>query len=371
MGLLIGPLLASTLVKHRIAKRRKQFEAALPDALGLIASSLTAGHTFLRAIQMMCEESPPPLSEEFSRLVSETRLGDPVVDALDRMAQRLQIRDLDWVVQAIRIQQQVGGRLADLLHTLADFIRAREEVRREVAVLTAEGRISAWVLTALAPFMAFAINFVSPDYMKPMFQRRRADRAHRHGGDGGHGLVHHLPHDKDRGIAMDLMILLPVFLAIAGATAVAVGLTRARPAGDVGKYLQDLDENVTFTDEFERKLQDPFIVRVVRPLGTGLASSVGRLTPRNYLDQTHRKLLLAGLTGTMRAEEFVVGQLAATAACTLGADHVHRLRPPVGPGRPAVPDHGPAHRPPPARLVAGPQGTGASGGDPEGPPRHP
>ncbi|MEA2900885.1 MAG: pilus assembly protein CpaF [Actinomycetota bacterium] len=169
VGLLIGPLLASTLVKHRIAKRRKQFEAALPDALGLIASSLTAGHTFLRAIQMMCEESPPPLSEEFSRLVSETRLGDPVVDALDRMAQRLQIRDLDWVVQAIRIQQQVGGRLADLLHTLADFIRAREEVRREVAVLTAEGRISAWVLTALAPFMAFAINFVSPDYMKPMF----------------------------------------------------------------------------------------------------------------------------------------------------------------------------------------------------------
>ena len=169
VGLFIGPLLASVMVKHRIAKRRKQFEAALPDALGLIASSLTAGHTFLRAIQMMCEESPPPLSEEFSRLVSETRLGDPVVDALDRMAQRLQIRDLDWVVQAIRIQQQVGGRLADLLHTLADFIRAREEVRREVAVLTAEGRISAWVLTALAPFMAFAINFVSPDYMKPMF----------------------------------------------------------------------------------------------------------------------------------------------------------------------------------------------------------
>ncbi len=168
-GALMGPLVASVVVKQRIARRKKAFEAALPDALGLIASSLSAGHTFLRAIQMMCEESPPPLSEEFSRLVSETRLGDPVVDALDRMAKRLEIRDLDWVVQAIRIQQQVGGRLADLLHTLADFIRAREEVRREVAVLTAEGRISAWVLTALAPFMLFAINFVSPEYMKPMF----------------------------------------------------------------------------------------------------------------------------------------------------------------------------------------------------------
>ncbi len=169
LGAALGPLFSSVIVKRRISKRRKAFEAALPDALGLIASSLSAGHTFLRSIQMMCEEAPPPLSEEFSRLVSETRLGDPVVDALDRMAKRLQIRDLDWVVQAIRIQQSVGGKLADLLHTLADFIRAREEVRREVNVLTAEGRISAWVLSAMAPFMLFAINFVSPEYMEPMY----------------------------------------------------------------------------------------------------------------------------------------------------------------------------------------------------------
>ena len=126
-------------------------------------------HTFLRAIQVMTEEAEPPLAEEFSRVVAETRLGDPVVDALGRMAKRLDVRDLDWVVQAIRIQQTVGGRLADLLHTLADFIRAREEVRRDVAVLTAEGRISAYVLTALAPFMFLAIQVISPGYMKPMF----------------------------------------------------------------------------------------------------------------------------------------------------------------------------------------------------------
>jgi tight adherence protein B len=169
-GLAIGPLGAATFVRYRIARRRKAFEAALPDALTLIASSLSAGHTFLRAIQMMTEEADPPMSEEFGRLVAETRLGDPVVDALARMAKRLEIRDLDWVVQAIRIQQTVGGRLADLLHTLADFIRAREEVRRDVAVLTAEGRISAWVLTALAPLIFLAINVLSPDYMKPMYQ---------------------------------------------------------------------------------------------------------------------------------------------------------------------------------------------------------
>ncbi|MDQ4097382.1 MAG: type II secretion system F family protein [Actinomycetota bacterium] len=168
-GLALGPLVASVLVRRRIAKRKRDFEEALPDALSLIASSLSAGHTFLRSIQMMCEESEPPLSEEFARVVNETRLGDPVVEALARMARRLEIRDLDWVVQAIRIQQSVGGRLADLLHTLADFIRARDEVRREVKVLTAEGRLSAWILAALAPFMLLAVQVINPDYMKPMY----------------------------------------------------------------------------------------------------------------------------------------------------------------------------------------------------------
>jgi len=169
-GTAVSPLVASMVLKRRITKRRKAFETALPEALTLVASSLSAGHTFLRAIQMMCEEAPEPVAEEFSRLVSETRLGYPVVDALARMAARLGIRDLDWVVQAIRIQQQVGGKLADLLHILADFIRARDEVRREIQVLTAEGRISAWVLTGLAPFMLLAIQFLNPGYMSPMFR---------------------------------------------------------------------------------------------------------------------------------------------------------------------------------------------------------
>jgi tight adherence protein B len=119
---------------------------------------------------MMCEEAPPPLSEEFARVVHETRLGDPLVDALARMAQRLDIRDVDWVVQAIRIQQTVGGKLADLLHTLADFIRAREEIRREIDVLTAEGKISAYVLGALPIGLGFFIQVSNPGYLDPMFQ---------------------------------------------------------------------------------------------------------------------------------------------------------------------------------------------------------
>ena len=155
--------------KIRIQRRRRAFEAQLPEALSLIASSLSAGHTFLRAIQMMTEEAEPPLSEEFARVVYETRLGDPIVDALDRMAARLGVRDLQWIVQAIRIQQTVGGKLADLLHTLADFIRGREEVRREINVLTAEGRISAWVLGAMPIALLFAIQVINPGYAEPLF----------------------------------------------------------------------------------------------------------------------------------------------------------------------------------------------------------
>jgi len=169
VGLAVGPLGGVAFLKQKVTARRRAFSAQLPDALSLIASSLSAGHTFLRAIQMMCEESEPPLAEEFERVVSETRLGDSVVDAMDRMAARLQLRDLQWVVQAIRIQQTVGGKLADLLHTLADFIRAREEVRREVMVLTAEGRISAWVLGALPVFLLLVIQVIDPGYMKPMY----------------------------------------------------------------------------------------------------------------------------------------------------------------------------------------------------------
>ena len=168
MGAMAMPPLAALVLRFRVARRRKRLEAQLPDALALVASSLSAGHTFLRAIQLMCEEAGPPLSEEFSQIVAETRLGDPTVVALERMAARLQIRDIDIVVQAIRIQQTIGGRLADLLHTLADFIRSRGEVRREVNVLTAEGRMSAYVLAGLVPFLFGVLELLNPTYVEPL-----------------------------------------------------------------------------------------------------------------------------------------------------------------------------------------------------------
>jgi tight adherence protein B len=167
--LVLSPIGGRIFVSQKVAARKKAFEKQFPEALSLIAGSLNAGHTFLRAIQMMTEEAEPPISEEFARVVYETRLGDPLVDALERMATRLDIRDMEWVVQAIRVQQTVGGKLADLLHTLADFIRAREEVRREVAALTAEGRISAYVLGAMPPVLLVAFTIMDKSYMAPIY----------------------------------------------------------------------------------------------------------------------------------------------------------------------------------------------------------
>jgi tight adherence protein B len=168
--LLVTPAATVWLVSLRAARRAERFCAQLPDALGLIASSLTAGHTFLRSIQLMAEEFDDPIGQEFSRVVAEAQLGAPLVDALERMGTRLKLRDVDWMVQAIRIQQSVGGQLAALLDTLADFMRAREEVRREVKVLTAEGRISAWVLGAMPVFLFVAVQVVNPGYLDPMLR---------------------------------------------------------------------------------------------------------------------------------------------------------------------------------------------------------
>ena len=168
--LAIAPVAGAAFITRRATARAAALEAQLPDALSVVAGSLAAGHTFLRSLQLLCEEATPPLSDELARVVRETQLGTPVVDALDAMAHRVGVADLRWIVQAIRVQQEVGGKLADLLHTLADFMRAREEVRREVRALTAEGRLSAWVLGALPVVLIVAIRVVNPSYLDPMLR---------------------------------------------------------------------------------------------------------------------------------------------------------------------------------------------------------
>jgi tight adherence protein B len=156
------------LPKSRSAKRVKRLQAQLPDALSLMAAAVEGGQTFQRAIDMYRHDARAPLSDELDRVMAEVVVGSDLVLALQNMAERSGVEDLKWAVEAVRIQQSTGGRLAPILHTLADFMRTRQEVRREVQTLSAEGRISGYVLFAIPLFLAFALEAQDPNYLTPM-----------------------------------------------------------------------------------------------------------------------------------------------------------------------------------------------------------
>ncbi|HZU71665.1 MAG TPA: type II secretion system F family protein [Acidimicrobiales bacterium] len=169
MGLVGAALGARRWPSIRAGRRARQLEAQLPAAFSLWASSMAAGHTFLRSVQMLREECRPPLAEELDRVVAETMLGQELVDALGHMADRYDIADLRWAVQAVRVQRITGGKLSEILHTLAGFMLTRQEVRREVQVLSAEGRISAYVLVCLPVVLGLVMQVVDPAYLRPFF----------------------------------------------------------------------------------------------------------------------------------------------------------------------------------------------------------
>ena len=140
----------------------------LPDALALMAASVEGGQTFQRSIDMYRRDARPPLSQELDRVMAEVAVGSDLVVALENMAERSGVEDLKWAVEAVRIQQSTGGRLAPILHTLADFMRTRQEVRREVQTLSAEGRMSGYVLFAIPIFLVVALEMKDPGYLQPM-----------------------------------------------------------------------------------------------------------------------------------------------------------------------------------------------------------
>jgi tight adherence protein B len=169
---LLGAAVPPLVVSRRVTTRRRAFEAQLPDVLDLAASSMEAGHSLLTALQLVAEDAADPLGSEIERVLAETEVGRPLLEALDAMAKRLDLRDLDWTVEGIRIQAEVGGRLSEMLRTLAGFMRAREEVRRELRALTAEGKLSAYVLGALPIVMLLFMVLSAKSYVQPLFNER-------------------------------------------------------------------------------------------------------------------------------------------------------------------------------------------------------
>jgi tight adherence protein B len=172
VGALIGALIgfASTLLYQsvRTDRRTNQFVEQLPDALQLVIGSLKSGFSLPQALDSLVRESPDPVASEFGRALSEHRLGVDISDALERVAQRTQSEDLGWTVMAVRIQREVGGNLAEVLQTTVDTMRERGRLRRHVRSLSAEGRLSAYVLIGLPIALGLFMFIFRRSYMIPL-----------------------------------------------------------------------------------------------------------------------------------------------------------------------------------------------------------
>jgi tight adherence protein B len=155
----------------RRSRRRKAFNSGLPDTLQLMSGSLAAGLSLAQSVDTIVREGSEPIASEFRRVLVETRLGVSLEDALEGVGERFSSKDFEWVVMAIKIQRQVGGNLAELLDTVAATMREREYVRRQVAALAAEGKLSAWVLGGLPPLFMVYLLLTNYDYVIVMFQK--------------------------------------------------------------------------------------------------------------------------------------------------------------------------------------------------------
>lgn len=168
LGLALGVGLPFGYLIVKESRRTSAFLAQLPDTLQLVAGSLSAGYSMPQAMDTVVRESQPPIASEFNRALVEARLGVPLEDAMEGIAERMQSKDFAWVVMALRIQREVGGNLSELLTTVAATLRERERLRRQIKVLSAEGRLSAWILGLLPLVFAFYLAVVRPSYLKPL-----------------------------------------------------------------------------------------------------------------------------------------------------------------------------------------------------------
>lgn len=165
-----APLVVKVALGVLTSRRQKQFAEQLDDTLQLLAGGLRAGHSLLRAIDAVSADSEAPTTEEFTRIINETRLGRDLGDALNDAADRMQSEDFSWVAQAIAIHREVGGNLATVLDQVGQTIRERNQIRRQVETLSAEGKLSAYILMGLPVALGLILVVMSPGYMDPLFQ---------------------------------------------------------------------------------------------------------------------------------------------------------------------------------------------------------
>ena len=181
LGLIGGPVVALValaipfvvrgVIKQRANRQRQLFAEQLPDNLQVLASALRAGHSLVGALSVVVDDSAEPSKSEFKRLIADEQLGVPLEDAFEVVAMRMENKDLGQVGLVAALQHETGGNTAEVLDRVADTVRERFELRRLVRTLTAQGRMSRWILTSLPIFLLLVITVLNPDYIDPLYSR--------------------------------------------------------------------------------------------------------------------------------------------------------------------------------------------------------
>ena len=164
------PLIVRSLIFRKLERRRKLFAEQLPDNLQVLASALRAGHSFVGALSVVVDDADDPSRTEFRRVIADEQLGIPLEDAIRAVVKRMDNEDLEQVALVAALQRQTGGNMAEVLERVTETIRERFELRRMVQTLTAQGRMSRWIVTALPIGLLIAISVINPDYTKPLFE---------------------------------------------------------------------------------------------------------------------------------------------------------------------------------------------------------
>jgi Flp pilus assembly protein TadB len=166
---ILTPVVAKVMLIVRTSRRRARFADQIDDTVQLVAGTLRAGHGLSASLGAVASDSEAPMSEELARAVNESRLGRSLPEALATTADRMQSKDFDWVAQAIGINAETGGNLAEVLDQVGKTIRERNQVRRQVASLSAEGRLSGIILVVLPIALFLFFSFIRPDYIAVFF----------------------------------------------------------------------------------------------------------------------------------------------------------------------------------------------------------
>jgi tight adherence protein B len=170
-ALVLGYWLPKFWLGRRKGKRLKAFNSELSDTIMLLANSLRAGSSFLQAVEMIVRESRPPISTEFARVIREVNLGLPLDEALGNLQRRVRSDDLDLMTTAIAIHHTVGGNLAEILDSIAFTIRERVRIKGEIRTLTAQQRMSGYVVGFLPIALVLLLSVIAPTFMAPMLQK--------------------------------------------------------------------------------------------------------------------------------------------------------------------------------------------------------